>query len=375
MVGAAEPAIAILLPAAEQFGPERAGAIALHVRDVTRASRWRDRIRIFGTAVERPFAGFDFCPLRPAWHGLRGRNVGLAEELRRRLRSRRERVLVEVYNRPNMFAHLGARTDLPLMLRLSNDPRTMRGARTPAERARLLARAEVILCVSDYVRERFLDDLETTVDTAKLQVLRNAIPRALTAPPAKERLILFVGRIIEQKGVGDLVAALETVLPRHPGWRAEIIGTSRPRRGGEMTTFEAGLRERCARLGESVRWLGFLPNDRVMEHYRRAAVVAIPSLWPEPLARTAIEALANGCAVLAYPSGGLPEVLRGRGLLVEPAAPGALAVALERVIMDEALRAGLQERAWHDYPFDIQKLADAMDDRRDAILTGLRKAA
>ena len=79
--------IALLLPHGEQFGPQRAGAIALHVRDVTRASRWRDRIRIYGAPVAEPFAGFDFRPLAPAWHGLRGHNIGLAEALRRRLRA------------------------------------------------------------------------------------------------------------------------------------------------------------------------------------------------------------------------------------------------------------------------------------------------
>jgi UDP-glucose:(glucosyl)LPS alpha-1,2-glucosyltransferase len=377
MVGGALPEIAILLPPAEHFGPEGAGAIALHVRDVTRASRFRDRIRIFGAPVERPFEGFDFCPLRPAWHGLRGRNIGLAEALRRRLAGH-PGVLVEVYNRPNMFAHLGARTDLPLTLRLSNDPRTMRSARTPAERARLLARAEAILCVSAYVRERFLDGLTGAAleqGEQKLHVLRNAIPRTLAAPPAKEPLILFVGRIIEQKGIADLVTALERVLPRHPGWRAEIVGTSRTRRRGEMTAFEVTLRERCARLGGAVQWLGHLPNDRVMARYRPAAIVALPSLWPEPLARTAVEGLAQGCAVLAYPSGGLPEVVRGRGLLIEPAAPEALAEALERVIADDALRADLQDRAWRDYPFDIQQLADGIDDLRAATLAGLRRAA
>jgi glycosyltransferase involved in cell wall biosynthesis len=373
MAGSAQPEIAILLPAAEHFGPERAGAIALHVRDVTRASRFRERIRIFGAPLERPFEGFDFCPLRPAWHGLRGRNVGLAEALRRRLRGR-ERILIELYNRPNMFVHLAARTDLPLTLRLSNDPRTMRGASTPSERARLLDRARAILCVSDYVRERFLDGLAIAED-GKLQVLRNAIPRTLAAPPAKEPLILFVGRIIEKKGVGDLVSALEQVLPRHPGWRAELIGSSRTRRHGRPSAFETAIRERCARLGANVRCLGHLPNEEVMAHYRRAAIVALPSLWPEPLARTAIEALAYGCAVLAYPSGGLPEVLHGRGLLVEPASPEALAEALGRLIADDALRARLQDQAWRDYPFDIQALAASIDDLREAILAGPRKAA
>jgi glycosyltransferase involved in cell wall biosynthesis len=372
-----EPEILILLPHAEQFGPERAGAVALHVRDVTHASRFRDRIRIFGTAVERPFEGFDFCPLQPAWHGLRGRNIGLAEALRRRLGDR-QGVLVEVYNRPNMFAHLAARApDLPLTLRLSNDPRTMRGARSAPERARILARAQAVFCVSDFIRQRFLEGLDghgAERDRQKLQVVFNGIPRTLAAPPEKELLILFVGRIIEAKGVADLMAALERVLPRRPGWRAEIIGTSRTRRKGEPTAFEIALRERSVRLGQ-VRWPGYLPNDEVMARYRRAAIVVVPSLWDEPLARTAIEGLASGCAVLAYATGGLPEVLRGRGLLIEQPAPEALALALERVIADDALRTRLQDRAWHDYPFGIEQLAERVDAVRERVLAGLRKAA
>jgi glycosyltransferase involved in cell wall biosynthesis len=373
-----EPEIAILLPHGEQFGPERAGAIALHVRDLSRASRLQERIRIYGAPLAAPFAGFDFRPLAPAWHGLRGRNVGLAEALRRRLRGRAG-VLVEVYNRPNMLAHLAARApDLPLTLRLSNDPATMRSARTPAERARLLAGARAILCVSDYVRRRFLDGLEGgALDQAahKLQVTHNAIPRRLAAPPRKQPVVLFVGRIIEAKGVADLVGALEQVLPRHPGWRAEIVGTSETRRSAQPSAFESALRTRCERLGAAVRWQGRLPNDEVMAHCEPAAVVVVPSRWDEPLARTAIEGLAAGCAVLAYATGGLPEVLAGRGLLIGQPDAGALAAALERLIADDALRARLQHQAWHDYPFDVGPLAERLDRLRGAILAGLDQAA
>jgi glycosyltransferase involved in cell wall biosynthesis len=376
----ADPAeIAILLPHGEQFGPQHAGAIALHVRDVTRASRLRDRIRIYGAPVALPFAGFDYRPLSPAWHGLRGRNIGLAETLRRRLQGRDD-VMVEVYNRPNMLAHLAARAPgLPLTLRLSNDPTTMRNARTAAERTQLLARARAILCVSDYVRRRFLDGLDAAAlaqAARKLQVTHNAIPRTLAAPPRKERLVLFVGRIIEAKGVADLVGALERVLPRHPGWRAAIIGTSRTRRSPRQpSAFESALGERCARLGAAVRCLGQLPNETVLAHFAQAAIVVVPSRWEEPLARTAIEGLAHGCAVLAYATGGLPEVLRGRGLLIERPTADALALALERVIADDALRADLQRQAWHDYPFDIHPLAARIDALRETILAGLRRAA
>ena len=84
-----------------------------------------------------------------------------------------------------MFAHLAARApDLPLTLRLSNDPRTMRGARTAPERARMLARAQAIFCVSDFIRQRFLEGLERhgqESDRQKLQVTFNGIPRTLAA--------------------------------------------------------------------------------------------------------------------------------------------------------------------------------------------------
>jgi glycosyltransferase involved in cell wall biosynthesis len=124
-----------------------------------------------------------------------------------------------------------------------------------------------------------------------------------------------------------------------------------------------------------VRCLGRLPNDAVMTHFERAAIVVVPSRWDEPLARTAIEGLATGCAVLAYATGGLPEVLRGRGLLIEQPAEEALAEALELLIADDALRARLQHQAWRDYPFDIGALAARIDTLRETILAGLSRAA
>ena len=149
----------------------------------------------------------------------------------------------------------------------------------------------------------------------------NGIPRTLAAPPAKEPLILFVGRIIEAKGVADLVGALERVLPRHPGWRAEIIGTSRtpPQRRAER------LRDRAAASAApasaaSVRWPGppaqrrghgALPAGRD----RGRALASGTSRWPGPRSR----AWRTAAPCSPTPNGGLPEVLRGRGLLIEPA--------------------------------------------------------
>ena len=363
------PSIAILLPWTEHFAAERAGAIALCVRDATAASRFRERIRIAGRPLARPFAGFDYAGLEPAWAGLAGHNLGLAEKLLRRLGGQRD-VLVEVHNRPKAFHYLALRApDLPLALHLHNDPTTMRGARSPAGRARILRRALAIWCVSGFVRDRLLKGVDG--ETGKAQVVPNGIGRDLASPPDKEPVILFAGRLIEEKGPHHLVEALCAVLPRHPGWRALIIGAQRPGAGEAPGPFEAGLRSRAAALGDAVQFPGFLPHDQVQEHFRRAAIVVVPSIWQEPFGRTAIEGLAAGCAVIAYDRGGLGEILRERGLLLEESSPDALAAALERVIADRTLRDELQGRAWSDFPFGIKETTARHDDLREALLDGL----
>lgn len=366
----APPEIAILLPYAEHFGPERAGAVALQVRDGAAASRFRDRIRIYGKPVPTPFAGLDFRPLQPAWQGRLGDHIGLAEQLYREIRGRGE-VLVELHNRPNMFRYLAVRSRrLPLTLRIANDPQAMRGARSPAARQRILDRASAIFCVSDFIRRRFLEGLGPGGE--KVHVLYTGIERTLASPPEKRRLVLYVGRINPDKGVADLVSALERVLPHHPGWQAEIVGTSRTRRSDAMTPYEEDLRRRCAPFGDRVQFPGLLTNDEVFARYQRAAIAVVPSRWAEPLARSAIEALAHGCAVVAYPTGGLPEILAGRALLVERPAEDALAEALGRVIADDRLRARLQEQAWVDYPFTVKQMASTLDDVREQIFARMR---
>jgi glycosyltransferase involved in cell wall biosynthesis len=135
-----------------------------------------------------------------------------------------------------------------------------------------------------------------------------------------------------------------------------------------MSAFEQRLRTASAALGDRLTWSGRLTNQEVLRRFGQAAVVVIPSRWPEPLARTAIEALAAGAAVIAYGSGGLPEVLAGRGLIVAEPGPTGLAAALERVLADHDLRRRLQRQAWDDFPFTVEAMAGRLDQVRGEAL-------
>ncbi|HEX6144489.1 MAG TPA: glycosyltransferase family 4 protein [Geminicoccaceae bacterium] len=361
----------MLLPYAEGFGPGDAGAIALGVRDLTLASRFRDRTRVFGRAVRPSFEGIDFRPLAPALPRLLGRNRGLAEAFRRAAARRRD-VLVELHNRP-LMAHWLARLapSLPLSIRLANDPLSTRDLASRRARARLLERVRAVYCVSDFVRTRFLSGLEGGAD--KLHVVRNGVARPDGPPVDKERLILYVGRVVAGKGVDHLVEALLAVLPERPDWRALIIGASRPG-ATSLTPFEERLRRRAAPLGDRVRWLRFLPNSEVMGHYRAAAITVVPSTVHEALSRTSAEGLAHGCAVIGYASGGIPEVVRGRGLVLDEKTPTSLGAALARLTDDAAYRSRLQQRAREDFPFTVQAMADGYDAVREGLLEDLARS-
>lgn len=359
--------IAILLPFAENFSARNAGAVALDARSTTRLSRFRDRIRIFGKQVEESFPDIAYQGLEPVGRWFRGRNRGLAEAFWRHVRANPP-ALTEVHNRPQVFNHLAKRfKTLPLTLHFHNDPQTMKACRTPAERRATLDRAAAIYCVSHYVRGRFLDGVDG--DAAKVHVLYSGIERPWSVPPEKEKIILFVGRLIPDKGAMEFVEAVAPVLVRHPGWRAVMAGAKKPGRAGRFTGYEKAVYDRITRIGPAAEFLGYRPYDAVMELFGRAAIAVVPSLWAEPFGRTAAEALACGCSLVSSDRGGLAEIGAGRGLLVADPSSPSLGEAIERLVSDDALRADLQERAWRDFPFDIRALTARQDDLRAGLLT------
>ena len=70
----------------------------------------------------------------------------------------------------------------------------------------------------------------------------------------------------------------------------------------------------------------------------RAAIVVVPSRWPEPFGLAALEAMACGAAVLAAPRGGLPEVVGAVGVPIDPDAPETIAEAIVALAQDPARR-------------------------------------
>jgi UDP-glucose:(glucosyl)LPS alpha-1,2-glucosyltransferase len=335
----------LLLPHKEKFSATNAGAVASVVTDLVRASQTYDRFRVIGTPVDAPFDDIEFCPLPVRRRWLHGGNIGFAEAYLNMLRGQAAPDLVEVHGRCQVAAHIKAkRPDLRVALYLHNDPRDMKGGNTVAARATLLAKLSAIICVSDYIKDCFLDGLEKHGALAsKVHTARNGVDRTLAKPTKKTPTILFVGRMVAEKGVLELAEAASRILPQHPEWRICLVGA----KGFEVTgksSYEQRVATALEPLGPQAQMTGFLPLA------------------------DGLEALAAGSALLTTRRGGIPEIAEGRAHIVDEPDADTLAGSLRQLITDDTYRHQLQQTAWNDYPFTATKMAaDAATARMTAL--------
>ncbi len=357
--------VAIVLPPREGFGPNEAGAIGLLVHSLA-LHPGAFEPTVIGSAQTAPFADVPFRPVRPAWlpaNYARRYAGGVANALARTLPD-----LIEVHNRPDLALHLAWRNrERPVILILNNDPHGMRRATTPDERSELLARLAKVATSSAFLRGRLLNNVPSPARIP--DVLPNALDLSAIPPSPAERTekILFVGRIVRDKGADTFVAACARALPRLPGWIAEMIGADRFGPDSPETPFLRALRPLAQKAG--VAMSGYKPHAEVLAAMARAAIVVVPSRWSEPFGLTALEAMACGAALLCSPRGGLPEVFGQAAQRIEPENPAAIAEAIVALAGDPARRAALGEAGrGRAQLFAVPRIAAALDALRTEVL-------
>jgi UDP-glucose:(glucosyl)LPS alpha-1,2-glucosyltransferase len=336
---AALPKVAVVLPPREGFGRGRTGAIGLLVRRLAQTPGFQTVV--FGGRQDGAvFPGIDFRPVSPTLWRLGNTNVRYAAAVASVLKDLKP-ALIEVHNRPEIALTLAAALpSIPVTLTLHNDPQGMRDAATPAERTVMLRRLARVITSSNYLRQRLLDGIEPP--SRHPVVLPNCLDLAELPPPRKrERLILFAGRVVADKGPDAFVSACAAALPHLPGWGAEIIGADRFSVDSPDTGFV--LMIRAAAEGANVRMLGYRDHPEVLAAMARAAIVVVPSRWPEPFGLVALEALASGAALICAPRGGLREVAGDAALYADPDRPGEIATAIRALAGDASRRAALAE--------------------------------
>jgi glycosyltransferase involved in cell wall biosynthesis len=237
-------------------------------------------------------------------------------------------------------------SDHDVVLYAHND---LLGTYSKAECARRLGGVAAVVCVSESLAGRFRARLPRGL-ADRVRVVGNGadIERFAPAPtPAGrsgDRLrVLFVGRVIPEKGVDVLLRAAGALDPD----RVEVVVVGRPGFAADapLSTYERELRELAAACRCPVRFESFVARPELPSLLRTADLFVVPSRWPDPAPLTVGEALASGLPTVASRIGGIPELLGDAGVLVAPDDPVALADALGALLADAACRRALAASA------------------------------
>ncbi len=176
-------------------------------------------------------------------------------------------------------------------------------------------------------------------------------------PGTQRRGLLFVGRLVEKKGVEHLIAAMPLVLKEHPDLHLSIVGHG---------PLFGNLQELCAKLGvtENVEFTGAVTNQDIPRYLQRSAITVFPSIVTDsgdqegtPVA--VMEALACECATIVSDYPGARDIIEDgeNGVLVDQKEPNQIAAAINHLLANPDIRKKLgaagRQTVLRDYDWSV----------------------
>ena len=204
-----------------------------------------------------------------------------------------------------------------------------------------------IICCSNYMKYEVIRDLGAPID--KIVVIPNGIELEMFSKTIQinrdkyalpwEKIVLFVGRMVYEKGPHILIEAAHRALMINNSLKFVLVGDGPMREQLMRRVYELGI-------AHKILFTGFIDDEELIGLYQLADVCVFPSLY-EPFGIVVLEAMAAGCPVIVSSIGGMQEVIDNDvdGCKVPPGDIEALKNAILRVTSDDSFRKWLSENA------------------------------
>ena len=186
-----------------------------------------------------------------------------------------------------------------------------------------------------------------------------------------EKILLFVGRLVPEKGLDSAIHALPIILANGVNVKLVVVGDGPQKEAFQRIADDYGLREK-------VFFAGHVDDWTLRALYRVADTTVVPSRF-EPFGIVALEAMAARCPLVTTTAGGLNEIVDegGTGLKVPLDDPNALARAILRMIRDVGFKNYAVDNAYRKclWNYNWDKIAEWTNGLYDAVLSEHKRSA
>ena len=216
--------------------------------------------------------------------------------------------------------------------------------------------AETIICVSDYITDRVRtinkNDIKTRtvyngIDIARFSKVNSSVTKASLGLKNNDFVIAFIGRIIPDKGIKQLIEAM-LLLTDYSDIKLLVIGSSFLGSNSGNSSFHNSLNELSKPIESNIIFTGYVNYDKIPEYLYFADIATVPSVWEEPFGLTCIESLAAGLPLITTYKGGIPEVVDEKSAILlnaDNSLPQSLADAILNLYNNKEQRKKMSKEA------------------------------
>ena len=216
--------IAVLLPFKDHFTHSKAGSASIWVKDFNKKSLYKDHIYVCGYTdhLNDLINKKNYINININNHTFKSKNISYVDEFIK-INTNYNFELVEIHNRPSYAHHLiNKKTDCKIILIFHNNPLTLGGSRSISDRDLLIEKCEKLIFVSNWVKEKFFEGLNTRNHTKCIVIYPSINP--LKKFPNKKKIISFVGKLNRSKGFHLFGSVIVKILNKYKNWKGIVIG-------------------------------------------------------------------------------------------------------------------------------------------------------
>ncbi len=211
---------------------------------------------------------------------------------------------------------------------------------------------DLITYFADYISENLL---KIGIEKSKLRKIPPLISKSEVISMYKDNTILFVGRIVQWKGIRYLLKALSNLNTKD--WKLIIAGK------GDKDEIKYVMREaRDLSILNRIEFTGYIEQEKLANVYNRSKLMILPSIGHEGYCFAGAGAISHGVPVIAFDVKGIEEWLTHQfnGLIVPVKDIDALANAIDEVLSDQDLYSHLRRNCceWNNSLCIEEQIAD-----------------